>query len=162
MDNELKQETQVKGEDVMKIVKQPLFIAGAAAIVLSIVIAIVGSVINPAQPAVIGKYVKAMENQDAKLLSECFSPTAGVDSNQLAMALGVFKLGLESEQITGKVEMEYLVGDEIVDTLEDGREITRVPMLMVIKSNGQVKLVKFDTQSIIEIDGKEYLYTGKE
>ena len=162
MDNELKKNNSVNVEDVMKIVKQPLFLIGAVAIVLSIVFAIIGSAINPSKPAVISKYEKALRNQDVALLSECYSPTAGVSSEELAYEIASFKFILMNSNISGDVEVEYLVGASTTHTNEKGQEITVIPAIRVITANGKIVSMSNDSQYIIKIGGKEYLYTGKE
>ena len=99
MENEMNQQVPVKENVALKIFKQPFCFVGIAAFVLSIVVAIVGTVVNPAPSALINKYGKAFQEQDVDLLSECYSPTVDMEEDELALSIGVYKLFLETEEI---------------------------------------------------------------
>lgn len=156
----IKQECQENNVCILKIVKQPLFLGGVVAIFCSILIAIVGTVINPSQSNVINKYAKALQNRDGNLLSECYSPQ--VSKDELTWMINVYELTLNALDLTGKVQVEYLVGDEQKNTLEDGREVTYIPAIRVIKVGDKVKKISLDGKTLIDVDGKQYFYTGKE
>lgn len=162
MENEMNQPVQVKENIVLKIVKQPFFIMAVVAFVLSAVVAIVGSAVNPAKSAVIDKYAKAFQEEDVDLLSECYSSTADMEEEELALLIAAHKLVLVGKEIKGDVTVEYLYGDAKKETLEDGSEVTYIPAIKVIKSRDRVKDISLDGKAVIEVDGKEYLYTGRE
>ena len=163
METEIKQEVQEGNKfDIMKLVKQPMLLAGAAAILLAIVIAIVGTVLNPSQPSVVKKYGEALQKQDVSLLSECYSASAGVSNEELSYELAEFKLLLMTKNITGKVTVEYLVGPSYPYETESEYEVTYVPAIRVIKVGNKIAYISSAGKKIINIDGKEYLYTGRE
>ena len=145
----------------MKLVKQPVFLAGIGAIVLAIVLAIVGTVVNPSS-AVVDKFEKAMNKKDAKMLQKCFSPTLSQEALEYATlftSLESFTAGLTTD---GEIEYEMLVGEAEELDLESEHTVKQIPCVMVFKSNGKVIYMNESTQKIVEIDGKEYLYTGQE
>lgn len=145
----------------MKIVKQPMFLAGIGAIVLAIAIAIVATVVNPSS-AVISKFEKAINKSDAKLLRECISPTLSEEEHLYASAITSMKSLVASLDVTGEIEYQFLVGEEVGVESEDDKDVKTVSGVMVIKSNDKVIFIDENHMQVITIDGKEYLYTGLE
>lgn len=162
MDTEMKQDVQEKETDRLKFVKNPLFIAGVAAVVLSVVLAIVGTVVNPSRSAVIDKYREALQNQDVDILEECYSPDAEKSEEELALTIAAYKMLLESQDISEDAEIEILVGKPMEYTADSDNEVKYVPAIMIIREDDDIEYITYSGQPIVEVDGKEYLYTGVE
>lgn len=137
----------------MKLLKQPIVWIGAGALVMAIVIAIVTSALHPSS-AVIAKYEKAMNKQDASLLAECMNPN---EENLMdpSLFLQQLKAMLAMLRVNGDVEYEILIGnpDEV------GEDLKTYPGVIVIKSGDKVVYMDVANQKIITVDGKEYLYS---
>lgn len=160
MDTEMKQDIQEKGIDGFKLVKSPLFIAGIAALVLSVVFAIVGTVVNPFCPEVIKKYGEALQEQRVKILEDCYSPDVEKSEEELAMTIATYKMLLMSQEISEDAEIEILVGKPM--EYDTDNEVKYIPTIMVIREDDDIEYITFSGHPVIEVDGKEYLYTGEE
>ena len=158
----------------MKLVKQPFFLIGIGAIFCAIIIAVVGTIVNPSS-SLINKYEKAWNEGDEDLFEECFSPDLDSDELELVMGLETMEAFLETLEIDADdVEYQILVGDaveeelatEAVDSTEeddsDIESMKSVPTVVVIREDGEVVYVYSAEQKIVEIDGEEYIYTGLE
>lgn len=160
----------------MKLVKQPFFLIGVGAIFCAIIIAVVGTVVNPSSSSLISKYEKAWNEDDEDLFEECFSPDLDNEEVDLALAsIEMMEAWLETLEIDADdVEYQILVGDavkeeidtEAVETTEeddsDIESMKSVPTVVVIREDDEVVYVYSAEQKIVEIDGKEYIYTGLE
>ena len=160
----------------MKLVKQPFFLIGVGAIFCAIIIAVVGTVVNPSSSSLISKYEKAWNEDDEDLFEECFSPDLDNEEVDLALAsIEMMEAWLETLEIDADdVEYQILVGEavkeeidtEAVETTEeddsDIESMKSVPTVVVIREDDEVVYVYSAEQKIVEIDGKEYIYTGLE
>lgn len=136
----------------MKLVKQPFFLIGIGSLLCAIVIAIVSTSLHPSS-AVLDKFEKALNNRDGKLLAECMDPntTENVDYSTIASQIDsvLTLLGVEKN-----AEFEILIGEAEVDD----SDIQTIPAIIVIKVDDKVIHYSTETERIITVDGKEYLY----
>ena len=137
----------------MKVVKNPLFLIGVGSLLCAIILAIVSTVVNPSS-ALLKKVEKAMNKQDSKLLAECLQ-----DDSVSKWNLESMTALLALARIQGEYEFEVLVADAEEGEEEDTKDI---PTVVVIKSGDKVYRISAEEETTIEIDGKEYIYTGLE
>ncbi len=137
----------------MKVVKNPLFLIGVGSLLCAIILAIVSTVVNPSS-ALLKKVEKAMNKQDSKLLAECLQDDSVSKWNLESMTALLALAGIQ-----GEYEFEVLVADAEEGEEEDTKDI---PTVVVIKSGDKVYRISAEEETTIEIDGKEYIYTGLE
>lgn len=156
----------------MKLVKSPFFLIGVGSIFCAIIIAVVGSFMNPSS-SLINKYEKALNQDDDDLLEECYSED--VDSDVIDTAFASLKLTLELLELDeDEVDYQILIGKAVEEDLEaeavdsteedndDIESLKSIPAVFVIKEGDDVEYIYSAEYKIAIIDGKEYIYTGLE
>ncbi len=136
----------------MKLVKQSLFLIGVGSLICAIAIAVISTLVNP-HSAVLNKYEKALNEKDGDLLAECMDPSIS-DTTDIADITTEVQLMLALMGINGEAEFEILVAES-----ESGEETNTktVPAVIIIRVEDKIVEYSPTDQTIIEVDGKEYL-----
>ncbi len=161
----------------MKLVKNPFFIIGVGSVLCAIIIAVVGTLMNPSS-SLINKYEKAWNEDDEDLFEECFSPDLDNDDVESALLrIEMMEAWLETLDIDADdVKYQILIGDaveiedeEATESVEESSEddenvrpFKSIPTVVLIWEDDEVVYAYSAEQEIIEVDGKEYIYTGLE